>query len=43
MTTNHTDVEISYSEDCEKFINQHIQQFQIRASTIGRGTVIAKS
>ena len=39
--TNYT--EISHSDDCEKYVNQFIQDFQIRSAEIGRGTVIKRA
>ena len=39
--TNYT--EISNSDDCEKYVNQYIQDFQIRCAEIGKGTVIKRA
>ena len=39
--TNYT--EVSHSDDCEKYVNQFIQDFPIRAAEIGRGTVIKRA
>ena len=39
--TNYT--EISNSDDCEKYVNQYIQDFQIRSAEIGKGTVIKRA
>lgn len=39
--TNYT--EISNSDDCEKYVNQFIQDFPIRSAEIGRGTVIKRA
>ena len=39
--TNYT--EISDSQDCESYINQFIQDFQIRSAEIGKGTVIKRA
>ena len=39
--TNYT--EISNSDDCEKYVNQYIQNFQIRSAEIGKGTVIKRA
>lgn len=39
--TNYT--EISHSDDCEKYVNQFIQDFPIRSAEIGRGTVIKRA
>lgn len=39
--TNYT--EISHSDDCEKYVNQFIQDFQIRSAEIGKGTVIKRA
>ena len=42
MTNTH-DTEISHSDDCEKYVNQFIQDFQIRSAEIGKGTVIKRA
>lgn len=42
MSTNH-DVDISHSDDCEKYVNQFIQEFELRRAEIGRGTVIKRA
>ncbi len=39
--TNYT--EISHSDDCEKYVNQFIQDFQIRSAEIGKGTIIKRA
>jgi quercetin 2,3-dioxygenase len=39
--TNYT--EISHSDDCEKYVNQFIQNFPIRSAEIGKGTVIKRA
>ena len=39
--TNYT--ELSYSDDCEKYINQFIQDFTLRTAEIGQGTVIKRA
>lgn len=39
--TNYT--EVSHSDDCEKYVNQFIQDFPIRAAEIGKGTVIKRA
>lgn len=39
--TNYT--EISDSQDCESYINQFIQDLQIRSAEIGKGTVIKRA
>ena len=39
--TNYT--EIFNSDDCEKYVNQFIQDFPIRSAEIGRGTVIKRA
>lgn len=39
--TNYT--EISHSDDCEKHINAHIQNFPIRGAEIGKGTMIKRA
>lgn len=41
--TNTNFTEISHSDDCEKYVNQFIQDFQIRAAEIGKGTVIKRA
>ena len=35
--TNYT--ELSSSDDCEKYINQFVQEFPLRSAEIGQGTV----
>ena len=42
MTNTH-DTEISHSDDCEKYVNKFIQDFQIRSAEIGKGTVIKRA
>lgn len=39
--TNYT--ELSKSDDCEKFINQFIQNIPLRSAEIGRGTIIKRA
>ncbi|MCL6247839.1 pirin family protein [Acinetobacter sp. ANC 4945] len=39
--TNYT--EISHSDDCEKYVNQFIQEFPLRRAEIGQGTVIKRA
>lgn len=39
--TNYT--ELSKSDDCEKFINQFIQDIPLRSAEIGRGTIIKRA
>ncbi|QOW47610.1 MULTISPECIES: pirin family protein [Acinetobacter] len=39
--TNYT--EISNSDDCEKYVNKFIQDFEIRSAEIGKGTVIKRA
>lgn len=41
--TNNNDTGISDSDDCKKYVNEHIQQFPIRSSQIGKGTVIKRA
>ena len=41
--TNSSYTEISHSDDCEKYVNQFIQDFQIRSAEIGKGTVIKRA
>ena len=41
--TNTNVTEISYSDDCEKYVNKFIQDFQIRSAEIGKGTVIKRA
>lgn len=41
--SNANDTEISYSDDCEKYINQFIQEFPLRRAEIGQGTVIKRA
>lgn len=42
MTNTH-DTEISHLDDCEKYVNKFIQDFQIRSAEIGKGTVIKRA
>ena len=42
MTNTH-DTEISHSDDCKKYVNKFIQDFQIRSAEIGKGTVIKRA
>ena len=39
--TNYT--ELSSSDDCEKYINQFVQEFPLRSAEIGQGTVIKRA
>ena len=39
--TNYT--ELSHSDDCVKYVNQFIQNFQLRRAEIGQGTVIKRA
>lgn len=39
--TNYT--ELSNSDDCEKYVNKFIQDFEIRSAEIGKGTVIKRA
>ncbi len=39
--TNYT--ELSHSDDCEKYVNQFIQEFPLRRAEIGQGTVIKRA
>ncbi len=41
--TNTNFTEVSHSDDCEKYVNQFIQDFPIRAAEIGKGTVIKRA
>ncbi|NHC03321.1 pirin family protein [Acinetobacter sp. 187] len=41
--TNSNATEISHSDDCEKYVNQFIQDFPIRAAEIGKGTIIKRA
>ena len=41
--SNSNVTEISHSDDCEKYVNQYIQDFKIRAAEIGKGTVIKRA
>lgn len=41
--TNNTYTEVSYSDDCAKYINQFIQTFTLRRAEIGQGTVIKRA
>lgn len=35
--------EISHSDDCEKYVNQFIQNFELRSAEIGQGTIIKRA
>ena len=37
------ETELSYSDDCQKYINQFIQEFPLRRAEIGQGTVIKRA
>ncbi|WP_336930953.1 pirin family protein [Acinetobacter tandoii] len=41
--TNSNYIELSDSDDCEKYINQFIQEFPLRSAEIGQGTVIKRA
>ncbi|WP_180003543.1 MULTISPECIES: pirin family protein [unclassified Acinetobacter] len=41
--TNINYTEISHSDDCEKYVNQFIQEFPLRRAEIGQGTVIKRA
>ncbi|WP_180022188.1 pirin family protein [Acinetobacter sp. YH16044] len=41
--TNSNYTEISHSDDCEKYVNQFIQEFPLRRAEIGQGTVIKRA
>lgn len=41
--SNNTSAEISHSDDCEKYVNQFIQEFPLRRAEIGQGTVIKRA
>ena len=43
IMTNSTYTHISNSDDCEKYINQFIQNFPLRRAEIGQGTVIKRA
>ena len=43
VMTNSTYTEVSHSDDCEKYINQFIQEFPLRSAEIGNGTVIKRA
>ena len=36
--SNNNDIELSNSDDCEKYINQFIQEVPLRRAEIGQGT-----
>ena len=40
--TNNNYTELSHSDDCEKYVNQFIQEFPLRSAEIGQGTVIKR-
>ena len=42
MSTN-SDIELSNSDDCEKYVNRFIQEFPLRRAEIGQGTVIKRA
>ncbi|WP_180058903.1 pirin family protein [Acinetobacter sp. YH12227] len=41
--TNANYTELSHSDDCEKYVNQFIQEFPLRSAEIGQGTVIKRA
>lgn len=41
--SNTNDTELSHSDDCEKYVNQFIQNFPLRSAEIGQGTVIKRA
>ena len=41
--SNNSDIELSNSDDCEKYVNQFIQEFPLRRAEIGQGTVIKRA
>ena len=41
--TNNNYTELSHSDDCEKYVNQFIQEFPLRSAEIGQGTVIKRA
>lgn len=41
--SNNNSSEISHSDDCEKYVNQFIQEFPLRRAEIGQGTVIKRA
>lgn len=41
--TNSNYTELSHSDDCEKYVNQFIQEFPLRSAKIGQGTVIKRA
>ncbi|MGY5394467.1 pirin family protein [Acinetobacter sp. NigerLNRRAM0016] len=41
--TNSNYIELSDSDDCEKYINQFIQEFPLRSAEIGQGTIIKRA
>lgn len=41
--TNSNYTELSSSDDCEKYVNQFIQEFPLRSAEIGQGTVIKRA
>lgn len=41
--SNNNDIELSNSDDCEKYINQFIQEVPLRRAEIGQGTVIKRA
>lgn len=41
--SHNNDAEISHSDDCEKYVNQFIQNFPLRSAVIGQGTVIKRA
>ena len=41
--SNNNYTELSDSDDCEKYINQFIQEFPLRSAEIGQGTVIKRA
>jgi hypothetical protein len=43
MSNNNSDIELSNSDDCEKYISQFIQEVPLRRAEIGQGTVIKRA
>ena len=41
--TNSNYTELSNSDDCEKYVNQFIQEFPLRSAEIGQGTIIKRA
>ncbi len=41
--SHNNDTELSHSDDCEKYVNQFIQEFTLRRAEIGQGTIIKRA